>query len=137
MTFLRGTRRLNPFRWDRSTGRLARYGLGLLVATKLGDVLTTLAGLRLPNARESNPVAAAAIHTFGVFPGLLALSVSTVAVVALVTELGVFSISLRDDADVWMVAAVRVVGYVFPSLVYVCVDVHNLFVLVGLGNGHV
>jgi len=117
------------------SSRWSRFGLGLLVATKLGDVLTTLVGLRFVGAHEANPVAARAIDAVGLFPAIVALTFVTVALVAGVTEGAASVLAVRFDVDVWTLGAVRFVGYVVPSLVYVGVVTHNVVVLAG-ASGH-
>ena len=113
------------------SSRWSRYGLGLLVATKLGDVLTTFVGLRFAGVHEANPITATAIHAVGLVPAVLGLTLATVVVVVVVTEAAARVLAVRFDVDVWTLGALRFVGYVAPSLVYVAVVTHNLVVLAG------
>lgn len=71
-------------------GSVAVIGVLALAATKTTDFTTTVVGLRAsPLIVERNPVAVAFIEEYGLVPGLLGLSLLSVAAIVVLIE-GVF-----------------------------------------------
>ena len=104
---------------------------GLLVVGKALDALTTGVGLLyVPGFVEANPFAAAYFGSMGVATGLLTLSLLTVTIVTLVTEVGARYLVRHDEAPVWGPTVTRFVGYVPLSVVFVFAALHNAGLIV-------
>ena len=104
-------------------------GIATLVAARSLDVVTTVLGLALvPRLQEANPVAATVFEECGVLAGSLFLSVCTLAVVTLTTELGVRVVERAGDlADA---SALRYLGYGLPAAIAVVAALHNARLIV-------
>ena len=105
-------------------------GIACLSLTKALDATTTALGLALvPGIAEANPFAAALFSAVGVIPGVALGSLLVLAFVVGVTEIGVAWLRRQSDAPGWAPTAVRVVGYVPLSLLFVVVAIHNAMLL--------
>ncbi|MFC7068785.1 hypothetical protein [Halobaculum lipolyticum] len=121
------------------TGSATVAGLAGLAVTKAADVATTVVGLRATaGVRELNPVADAAISSFGLVPGLVALGVATVAAIGCVVE-GAFAYPARTTGGAAALAAGRV-GRTGRLLCYgvgcacnAAFAVHNAVLIAGVG----
>jgi hypothetical protein len=116
-----------PVRLNRALGR--RRTLAALIATKVGDVVTTAFGLLfVSGVAERNPVIARLAAAFGVVPALVLLSLASLGLVVACTEAGVTTLR-RAEAPKWTEAATRGVGYGLPSTVFALATLNNAVVL--------
>lgn len=105
-------------------------GLVVLVAAQSIDVLTTIGGLwLLPGTYEANPIAAAAIDSFGLVTGLFVLGGAVVVCSALLIEASAIK-TYRYTRSQAYCGLVRLVGYGSIAFVYLFAGFHNTLLVV-------
>lgn len=107
-------------------------GVASLVATKAGDLLTTVLGLvYVEGLTERNPVAAAVFESAGV-PGLVAVSLAGIALVVVVVE-GLVSYLERHEETDLDPRVPYFLGYVPLIAIFAFATVHNAVLVLGAG----
>lgn len=106
-------------------------GIVLLVVTKLGDIVTTAAGLLLVDGlTERNPAAAAVIEAAGLV-GLVGVSIAAIALVVVVVESVVATVESMDDVDL-DTTVLYACSYIPLATVSTFATIHNLLLILSV-----
>ena len=112
--------------WLSDHGVGPRHYVGALGLTKAADAATTVVGLSAsPSVAEANPALRYLVEQFGLLVAVALGSAVVVGVVVLTTELAAVACRRLAPGDERPVTAVRLVGYVPISIVFLAAAAHN------------